>query len=52
MVFNLYLNAVRPHARRRFAVTGIARISSERKYVSSPCALTVKEMPLYYRAYY
>lgn len=27
MVFNLYLNAARPHARRRFGATDIARTS-------------------------
>lgn len=37
MVFNLYLNAARPHARRRFGATDIAGVPRQaREYVSYP----------------
>jgi len=47
MVFNLYLNAARPHARRRFDCDRLRQISpayhlDRREYVSYPAVLRTK----------
>lgn len=47
MVFNLYLNAARPHARRRFGATDIAGVPRQaREYVSYPGGFAVRNASL------
>lgn len=50
MVFNLYLNAARPHVRHRFGATDIAGVLRQAR-VSYPRG-SPYEMSLYHCAYY